>query len=216
MLPKSPGKRARTLIVAPAAPEMTNRARPSAFALGLPDDRGLNVREMYSRTPPFSKNARAACHMKLCNWLDPYCSCCGSPYVLSNSFTLVITSGWMSTAVDIQPDVITSVNEFERTYGDPQQLQYGSSQLHNFMWHAARAFFENGGVRLYISRTFNPLSSGSPSANADGRARFVISGAAGATINVLARFPGDFGNMRVRFTLQLGPNVLGQETVNGK
>ncbi len=118
--------------------------------------------------------------------------------------------------VDIQPDVITSVNEFERTYGDPQQVQYGSSQLHNFMWHAARAFFENGGVRLYISRTFTPLASGTSNANADGRARFVISGAAGATINVLARFPGDFGNMRVRFTLQLGPNILGQETVNGK
>ena len=26
------------------------------------------------------------------------------------------------------------------------------------MWHAARAFFEEGGKRLYISRVFNPKS----------------------------------------------------------
>jgi phage tail sheath protein FI len=118
--------------------------------------------------------------------------------------------------VDIQPDVITSINEFERTYGDPQQLQYGSTQMHNYMWHAARGFFENRGVRLYVARVFSPLKSAGSNTNLDGRARFDISGKSGAKIHVLARFPGEFGNMRVRFTLQLGPNVLGQDIVNGK
>ena len=49
-------------------------------------------------------------------------------------------------------DVVTSIGEFERTYGDRQQMQFeGSSPTHNFLWHGARAFFEEGGTRLYIS-----------------------------------------------------------------
>ncbi len=40
-----------------------------------------------------------------------------------------------------------------------------ASQTPNVMWHAARAFFENGGTRLYVSRVFRPGTS----CNADGR-----------------------------------------------
>jgi len=66
--------------------------------------------------------------------------------------------------VDITPDVITSLVEYERTYGDRQQLQLqlpdgSSATLHNYMWHAVRAFFENGGKRLYIARAFEPISA---------------------------------------------------------
>jgi phage tail sheath protein FI len=118
--------------------------------------------------------------------------------------------------VDLQPDVITSITEFERTYGDAQPLLYGSTVLPNFMWHAARAFFENHGVRLYVSRVFAKFDSAPEGKNADGRATYVINGAAGAKVNLTARFPGEAGNMHVRITLTLGPNVLGQDTVNGK
>jgi phage tail sheath protein FI len=118
--------------------------------------------------------------------------------------------------VDLPLDVVTSIGEFERTYGDRQQMQFGgSSPTHNYMWHAARAFFENGGTRLYISRVFSQLASPSGNNAADGRARFTIWGA-GDGVVVAARFPGDFGNMHVRITLQLGPNVLGQDLVNGQ
>jgi uncharacterized protein len=118
--------------------------------------------------------------------------------------------------VNLPLDVITSISEFERTYGDSQQPQYGSSLMPNFMWHAARAFFENGGVRLYVSRVFKPLTSPGSNNNADGCARFSISGTGNAKINFAARFPGDFGNFRVRITLQLGPNILGQDREGGK
>jgi phage tail sheath protein FI len=114
---------------------------------------------------------------------------------------------------DLPLDVITSIGEFERTYGDRQQMQFqGSSPTHNYMWHAARAFFENGGTRLYVSRVFTPLATVSANNNADGRATDPISGA-GATMLVTARFPGDAGNMHVRITLQKGPNILAQDTV---
>ena len=126
---------------------------------------------------------------------------------------------------DLEPDVITSLGEFERTYGDRQQLKFTIAggetppPLHNFMWHAARAFFEEGGKRLYISRVFKSISKtddgyadawlpdGTDEANSNSRAN---------GIRVRARFPGEAGGMRVRLTLQLGPNVLSSEPVPGQ
>src|SRR5262245_1574304 len=59
--------------------------------------------------------------------------------------------------IDLEPEIITSLGEFERTYGDRQQLVFSDQQrpMHNWMWHAARAFFEEGGKRLYVARVFN-------------------------------------------------------------
>src|SRR6266513_2596394 len=55
-----------------------------------------------------------------------------------------------------EPDVLTSLVEFERTYGDGQKLDFGADGiLDNFVWHAARAFFEEGGKRLYVKRIYN-------------------------------------------------------------
>ena len=59
--------------------------------------------------------------------------------------------------LDLEPDIITSLGEFERIYGDRQQLVFSDAGTqHNFMWHAVRAFFEEGGKRLYIARVFKP------------------------------------------------------------
>ena len=62
--------------------------------------------------------------------------------------------------VKIEPDVITSLAEFERVYGDRQQFSFGdlpNEKMHNYMWHAVRAFFEEGGKRLYVSRVFKAI-----------------------------------------------------------
>ena len=60
--------------------------------------------------------------------------------------------------VEIEPEIITNVSEFERMYGDGNQLNFGSEDgtLHNYLWHGMRAFFEEGGKRLYVSRVFRP------------------------------------------------------------
>jgi uncharacterized protein len=61
------------------------------------------------------------------------------------------------------PEIITGLGEFERAYGGGQPLgfTYAGGKVtgtsHNFVWHAARAFFVEGGKRLYISRVFRPL-----------------------------------------------------------
>jgi len=140
------------------------------------------------------------------------------------------TTGFVGPArygpVDLEPDIITGLGEFERVYGDRQQLKYNSATLHNYLWHAARSFFEEGGKRLYISRVFRPLAGTYPPADLstatqttpglydDGHARAsigVTSPPAG-DINVRARFPGAAGNMRVRLTVRLGQNILGGTT----
>ena len=51
--------------------------------------------------------------------------------------------------LDIEPEIITSLVEFERTYGDRERLVFvnaddTTTEMDNWMWHAARAFFEEG------------------------------------------------------------------------
>jgi phage tail sheath protein FI len=72
------------------------------------------------------------------------------------------TTGFVGPArygpVDLESEIVTSLVEFERTYGDRGQLVYGDNPpLHNYLWHAVRAFFEEGGKRLYVGRIFRPL-----------------------------------------------------------
>src|SRR5215510_3439623 len=108
--------------------------------------------------------------------------------------------------VDLEPDVVTSLGEFERTYGDRQQLNFSDTGvIDNYLWHAVRAFFEEGGKRLYISRVFRAGSD-------DGRASGSLPNGGGAgAVTIHARFPGEAGNMRVRFDLLVGQNVLGTD-----
>src|SRR5262245_20925381 len=139
------------------------------------------------------------------------------------------TTGFIGPArfgpIDLEPDIITSLGEFERIYGDRQQLDYEGQKYHNYIWHAVRAFFEEGGRRLYIARVFHRIDDGPYPPNSfataagapisggdyvDGHARAQVpkSGGGGQALELRARFPGNAGNMRVRFTLQLGQSVL--------
>src|SRR5688572_28660280 len=106
--------------------------------------------------------------------------------------------------IDAHPEIITSLCEFERTYGDGRQLQFGARKMHNWMWHAVRVFFEQGGKRLYGARVFEPNDGDS------GIAKVVI-GSRDTAITIHARYPGQSGNMRVRLTLRAGSNVSGLE-----
>jgi uncharacterized protein len=157
------------------------------------------------------------------------------------------TTGFIGPArygpLNLTPDIVTSLGEFERMYGDRQQLQFYSvaarkspsdplqpkadDVMHNYLWHAVRAFFEEGGRRLYISRIFRPLDT-DPAAKpdstvdvsgqnlyVDGCARGRVPSTAGAnSLVVRARFPGATGSeLRVVFTVRLGSNVLGRAPV---
>ena len=54
-----------------------------------------------------------------------------------------------------EPRLITSFTEFERVYGSLNEMEIGSGRP-AYLAHAARAFFDNGGKRLYVSRVYRP------------------------------------------------------------
>ena len=58
--------------------------------------------------------------------------------------------------VNCEPRLITSFTEFERVYGGLEEIEVGASSPGDerlpYLGHAARAFFENGGKRLYDVR----------------------------------------------------------------
>src|SRR4051812_40942732 len=61
-----------------------------------------------------------------------------------------------------EPRLVTSFTEFERVYGGLEDLTPDGTARHCFLAHAARAFFMNGGQRLYVSRVFAPRGPADP------------------------------------------------------
>ena len=101
------------------------------------------------------------------------------------------------------PDVLTSLADFEAVYGDGRQLDFQGTLIDNYMWQAARAFFTEGGRRLYVKRIYQGLGASDPAADQGGRASGTVGG-----LTIDARHPGAYGNFHVRFTLQAGQSVL--------
>jgi phage tail sheath protein FI len=52
----------------------------------------------------------------------------------------------------VTPPLLTSFPDFERIYGGLDDLMIGGTRMTNHVAHAARAFFGNGGGRLYVAR----------------------------------------------------------------
>lgn len=98
-----------------------------------------------------------------------------------------------------EPRLITSFTEFERVYGSLEDIAVGAADPGTerlpYLAHAARAFFENGGKRLYVSRVFVPRSGTGASAWGIASRSIPVS-----DINATwtARWPGALGNVYVR------------------
>ena len=158
------------------------------------------------------------------------------------------TAGFIGPArygpLTLEPELLTSLGEFERIYGSGQRLNFGGALVNNYLWHAARAFFEEGGRRLYVQRVFRRrqvavgdqgaiIGKGTPFYADDG---VTVTGyydegvgyaalpdlitrdaalTADDRVEVEARFPGVLGNMRVRFTLSLGQNMASRNETSG-
>jgi uncharacterized protein len=109
--------------------------------------------------------------------------------------------------LDLEPEIVTSLAEFEHIYGGRERLHFLNTvddsveEVHDYMWHAACAFFENGGKRLYVSRIYTPLSVANT-----GHSSAVVGGASSG-LTVRARYPGRAGNARVVFMLGVGQSV---------
>ena len=98
-----------------------------------------------------------------------------------------------------EPRLVTSFTEFERVYGGIEQLKINGGRT-NYLAHSARAFFLNGGQRLYVSRVF---SAGVGS----GIAKLDITVAPGVVATWRARWPGDAGNVWVSTRVVRSKNI---------
>jgi phage tail sheath protein FI len=109
------------------------------------------------------------------------------------------------------PELLTSYADFERIYGGIDGLTFtdesgATADQPNFMAHAVRAFFDNGGSKLYVTRVFQPYPFDHPDA---GHAQVLVGSAGGPVLR--ARFPGQAGNMRVVFAAKASANLLVQK-----
>jgi phage tail sheath protein FI len=102
-----------------------------------------------------------------------------------------------------EPRLITSFTEFERVYGGLEPIATGEDAASAvfrpcYLGHAARAFFLNGGKRLYVSRVFRPREPGGGGLDwGIARNRISVPGAPGLAATWRARWPGSFGNVYV-------------------
>jgi uncharacterized protein len=114
--------------------------------------------------------------------------------------------------VTIEPEIITSLVEFERIYGGRSPLIFDDiGRTDNYMWNGVRAFFEEGGKRLYVARAFNygyveADTDDQRKAKRDAMLARIVSPFPPANIAVEARYPGKAGDARVRLQLFLSKN----------
>jgi phage tail sheath protein FI len=108
-----------------------------------------------------------------------------------------------------EPELLTSFADFQRIYGGIDQLTFEDpdsgqeEEQDNYMAHAVRAFFDNGGSKLYVTRVYELLD---PDDLDSGKAHCPIGSPMRVTLR--ARFPGQVGRMRIVFAVKMGPNVL--------
>jgi len=117
--------------------------------------------------------------------------------------------------LDIEPDIVTSLVEFERVYGGKQKLAFTDAGLpiDNYMWNAVRAFFEEGGKRLYIARAFDFGVGGDDTPQQiinkiEASYAKVVNPVPPANVAIRARFPGLAGQSRVRLMFAVSQNRL--------
>ncbi len=118
-----------------------------------------------------------------------------------------------------EPRLITNFADFERVYGGLEPLNVGPSaggaeERICFMAHAARAFFLNGGRRLYVSRVFAPRDPGGGAALDFGIASRAVS-VGGTAATWRARWPGAFGDVFVETRAVRSKNVAYQHPTFG-
>ncbi|MDX1655995.1 MAG: phage tail sheath subtilisin-like domain-containing protein, partial [Candidatus Competibacteraceae bacterium] len=97
-----------------------------------------------------------------------------------------------------EPELLTSFADFERIYGGLDGLNYTDQRI-NYLAHGVRAYFEEGGKRLYVVRLFQP---GSDSGVASWQ-----SPDSPPSFELRARYPGAAGNLRVTLLFKREGNV---------
>lgn len=102
-----------------------------------------------------------------------------------------------------EPELVTSFSDFERIYGGVDQLRFTDigREGHNYLAQAVRAYFEEGGRRLYVARVYHPqdgsagIASWQPSVSPP-------------EYGWRARYPGRAGDFTLTLVFKLTDNAL--------
>ena len=126
-----------------------------------------------------------------------------------------------------EPPLLTSFSDFERIYGGMDKLSFEdhNTSTNNYLAQAVRAYFSEGGKRLYVARVFEPVSGSYPPSSSDtpspvsgqwsdGHARWEPSASPSEDISLKARYPGQAGNFLVTFVFKRGLNGLDTSTAS--
>ncbi len=103
------------------------------------------------------------------------------------------------------PALVTGFEEYQRLFGDGDDLLLGGVPTPNQLAHAVRLFFENGGKRVYVSRIFVPTGGSSVAAS---RSVSPAISVLGVNRFLRARFAGRAGNVVVRVAATRSGNLL--------
>jgi len=102
--------------------------------------------------------------------------------------------------VNETPELLTSFGDFQNMYGGYDNLAIdannpGNPKNTNYLALSVRAFFDNGGSQLYVSRVFVPKSTTDTGIATGGTL-------SDTDVGLTARFPGLYGNQTVMVTLK--------------
>ena len=91
------------------------------------------------------------------------------------------------------PEVLTSFLDFQRIYGGLEDLSFTGGARTNYLAHAVRAYFDNGGARLFVARVTGTGAATAQSSDVMTGVRFVC------------RTPGSCGNGKVDIVVNTQP-----------
>ena len=109
---------------------------------------------------------------------------------------------------DGTPELLTSFGDFTRIYGGIDNLTLAGTDEEqiNYLAHAVRAFFDNGGSKLYVTRVYQPEGEAEEPDPDAGKAVLPLDSPADTVLR--ARFPGSAGQMRIVFSARPSANIL--------
>ncbi len=133
------------------------------------------------------------------------------------------------------PPLITSFEEYRRTFGDVVDLVLSGQPTTNYMAHAVKAFFDNGGQRVYIARVVGVGPGLTPADYAAHSVVFQMGGGQATTWSMstpagvndftnngtpinpafFARYAGNAGNLPLSVSALRGGNLLSNGSVVG-